>query len=104
MAKKLPWGSFSHEDLRVDREDDIYQNFPFLNFVGMLMVKINELRIGDNAVRIMGSKMGSTDLKRDMPQWIRHYQDGKLKLDELITDRYPLERINEAVEAVRKGM
>ena len=23
--------------------------------------------------------------------------------DELITDRYPLERINEAVEAVRKG-
>ena len=51
MAKKLPWGSFSHEDLRVDREDDIYQNFPFLNFVGMLMVKINELRIGDNAVR-----------------------------------------------------
>ena len=51
MAKKLPWGSFSHEDLRVDREDDIYQNFPFLNFIGMLMVKINELRIGDNAVR-----------------------------------------------------
>ena len=51
MAKKLPWGSFSHEDLRVDSEDDIYQNFPFLNFIGMLMVKINELRIGDNAVR-----------------------------------------------------
>ena len=51
MAKKLPWGSFSHEDLRVDREDDIYQNFPFLNFIGMLMVKINELRIGENAVR-----------------------------------------------------
>ena len=51
MAKKLPWGSFSHEDLRVDSEDDIYQNFPFLNFMGMLMVKINELRIGDNAVR-----------------------------------------------------
>ena len=51
MAKKLPWGSFSHEDLRVDGEDDIYQNFPFLNFIGMLMVKINELRIGDNAVR-----------------------------------------------------
>ena len=51
VAKKLPWGSFSHEDLRVDREDDIFQNFPFLNFIGMLMVKINELRIGDNAVR-----------------------------------------------------
>ena len=27
----------------------------------------------------------------------------RLKLDELITDRYPLERINEAVETVRKG-
>lgn len=51
MAKKLPWGSFSHEDLRVDDEDDIYQNFPFLNLTRRLMVNINEFRIGDNSVR-----------------------------------------------------
>lgn len=51
MAKKLPWGSFSTDDLRVDHEDDIYSSFPFLGLLGLLMVKINELRIGDNAVR-----------------------------------------------------
>jgi Zn-dependent alcohol dehydrogenase len=31
------------------------------------------------------------------------YQQGKLKLDELITMRYPVEQINEAIESVEKG-
>jgi len=51
MAKKLTWGRFSTDDLVVDQQDDIYELFPFLNLVGMLMVKINEFRINDNAVR-----------------------------------------------------
>ena len=51
MAKKLIWGKFSIDDLSLDKEDDIYASFPFLNLVGMVMVKLNELRIGDNAVR-----------------------------------------------------
>ena len=51
MAKKLRWGHFSTDDLVVNEQDDIYESFPFLNLVGMLMVKLNELRVGDNAVR-----------------------------------------------------
>ena len=51
MAKKLPWGKFSTKDLVVNQDDDIYAPFPFLRLVGMLMVKINELRITQNAVR-----------------------------------------------------
>ena len=51
MAKKLPWGSFSHEDLRVDHEDDIYTSFAFLKLKEMTMIKLSELRISDNAVR-----------------------------------------------------
>tara|TARA_A100001391_G_scaffold189998_1_gene161951 strand:- start:63 stop:1232 length:1170 start_codon:yes stop_codon:yes gene_type:complete len=51
MAKKLPWGSFSHEDLRVDHEDDIYSSFAFLKLKVMTMVELSELRISDNAVR-----------------------------------------------------
>ena len=31
------------------------------------------------------------------------YQQGRLKLDELITGRYPLEEINEAIDSVRRG-
>ena len=52
MAKKLPWGTFTHEDLRVDSEDDIYASFPYLTFVGMMMIEIKRLTIPDeNQVR-----------------------------------------------------
>jgi Zn-dependent alcohol dehydrogenase len=47
--------------------------------------------------------MGSTNMKTDISRLIALYQAGRLKLDELITGRYPLERINEAIEAVEKG-
>jgi len=53
--------------------------------------------------RIMGSFMGSTRPSVGVPRLIDLYQHGRLKLDELITGHYPLERINEAIEAVEKG-
>lgn len=51
MAKKLVWGKFSTDHLRVDEEDDIYESFPFLGLEGMSMVKLNQLCIGENSVR-----------------------------------------------------
>jgi S-(hydroxymethyl)glutathione dehydrogenase / alcohol dehydrogenase len=53
--------------------------------------------------RIIGSKMGSGRVRIDIPRLVRHYQQGRLKLDELITQRYPLEEINEAIGAVKRG-
>jgi Zn-dependent alcohol dehydrogenase len=53
---------------------------------------------------LVGSRMGSTVLARDIPRLIEHYRQGRLKLDELISNRYPLERINEAIEDARKGV
>lgn len=52
---------------------------------------------------ITGGYMGSTNLTKDIPQMISFYQQGRLKLDELITKRYTLEQINEAMESVEKG-
>jgi S-(hydroxymethyl)glutathione dehydrogenase / alcohol dehydrogenase len=52
---------------------------------------------------ILGSRMGQTVLARDIPWLIAQYRTGRLKLAELITGRYPLERINEAVAATRTG-
>jgi S-(hydroxymethyl)glutathione dehydrogenase/alcohol dehydrogenase len=52
---------------------------------------------------LTGGFMGSTNLKIDIPNLVTLYQAGKLKLDELITDRYPLEKINEAVQSTEKG-
>lgn len=56
--------------------------------------------IGQN---ILGSKMGSTSLRKDIPWLVSLYQQGRLKLDELITGRYPLNRINEAITSVKSG-
>lgn len=53
--------------------------------------------------RILGSNMGSTRLGVAVPALVELYRRGRLKLDELITARYPLERINEAIAAVGDG-
>ncbi|HEX2500064.1 MAG TPA: Zn-dependent alcohol dehydrogenase [Methylomirabilota bacterium] len=62
--------------------------------------------IGDfagNGLRLLGSNMGSTRLGVDVPRLVARYQEGRLQLDELITARYPLERINEAIVAMEGG-
>ena len=53
--------------------------------------------------RIVGSKMGTSDIKRDIPQLIEWYRDGKLKLDELVSGTYSLDDINSAIEDVAIG-
>ncbi len=53
--------------------------------------------------RIFGSKMGETDVSRDIPMLVDHYRAGRLKLDELVSARYPLAQINEAIAAVNAG-
>lgn len=58
--------------------------------------------VNDNQI-ILGSKMGAAQLDIDVPKLVALYQEGRLKLDELITRRYPLEEINEAVAAVKQG-
>jgi len=53
--------------------------------------------------RILGSKMGSARIGIDIPNLVSLYRQGRLLLDELITARYPLAEINEAMEAVTRG-
>jgi Zn-dependent alcohol dehydrogenase len=52
---------------------------------------------------ILGSRMGQSLPARDIPQLIGHWRAGRLKLAELISGRYPLEAINEAIAATRSG-
>ncbi len=53
--------------------------------------------------RILGSKMGSARIRIDIPRIVDLYRQGRLKLDELITGRYELEHINEAMDSVLRG-
>jgi S-(hydroxymethyl)glutathione dehydrogenase/alcohol dehydrogenase len=52
---------------------------------------------------LTGAGGGSIRSSIDIPFLVSLYQAGKLKLDELISGYYPLERINEAVASLQKG-
>jgi S-(hydroxymethyl)glutathione dehydrogenase/alcohol dehydrogenase len=52
---------------------------------------------------ITGSHGGEAVPHVDIPRYHRLYQAGRLPLRELITDRFPLDRINEAIAAMRRG-
>jgi S-(hydroxymethyl)glutathione dehydrogenase/alcohol dehydrogenase len=52
---------------------------------------------------LTGSFYGSCVMSRDFPKMARLYEDGKIKLDEMITHRFPIEEINEAFEVLESG-
>jgi Zn-dependent alcohol dehydrogenase len=52
---------------------------------------------------VTGGFMGSGQLHLEVPKMIALYKAGKLKLDELITGRFPLKDINKAIDQVVKG-
>lgn len=52
---------------------------------------------------LTGSFGGGCRPDMDIPRYLRLHGAGKLNLDALITDRFPLERINEAIAGMRSG-
>jgi S-(hydroxymethyl)glutathione dehydrogenase/alcohol dehydrogenase len=52
---------------------------------------------------LTGSYMGTTQYQTDIPKLIALYKAGILKLDELITARFPIDDINHAIELVEQG-
>lgn len=61
------------------------------------------LNLANDAIQLVGSKMGQTHLDTDIPPLVEHYLKGSLKLDELVSECYPLEGINDAITAVKGG-
>ena len=51
--------------------------------------------------RIQGSSMGSNRFRIDMPRYIEWYRQGRLKLDELVTQRLQLKQINQAFDDMK---
>jgi len=52
---------------------------------------------------VMGVGMGSTNLMVDVPRLVHLYEQGRLKLDELVTRTYRLEDINEGIASALAG-
>jgi S-(hydroxymethyl)glutathione dehydrogenase/alcohol dehydrogenase len=53
--------------------------------------------------RIQGSMMGSNRFRVDMPRYIDFYEQGRLKLDEMISKKGRLEDVNDAFRAMKAG-
>ena len=52
---------------------------------------------------MVGSKMGDVVIQRDIPWMVDLYAQGRLKLDELISGRWSLDQINEAIADTKTG-
>ena len=52
---------------------------------------------------LVGSKMGDTVIRRDIPWLADLYSQGRLKLDELVSGRWRLDQINEAIADTKTG-
>ncbi len=53
--------------------------------------------------RILGSKMGTSVIARDIPELVAKYHRGALELDGLVSRTFALDQINEAMDEVRSG-
>ena len=65
--------------------------------------RMDSAQFAHDGQRILGSKMGSSRPQADIPRLVRLYRDGRLKLDELVSGRYPLGQINDAIARARTG-
>jgi len=66
-------------------------------------VALDPVTIADSSLRVLGSKMGSTQPAVAIPALVELYRQGRLELDELVSARFSLGEVNDAVRALEKG-
>jgi S-(hydroxymethyl)glutathione dehydrogenase/alcohol dehydrogenase len=52
---------------------------------------------------LSGSHGGEAAPAEDIPRYLALYRSGNIRLKELVTQRFPLEQINEAIARMRDG-
>jgi len=67
------------------------------------MAQYEPVMIAATGQGLVGSKMGDAVIARDIPWMVDLYAQGRLKLDELISRRWRLEEINEAIADTKRG-
>ena len=76
------------------------------NIIGMIPVGQTISLMGAaflSEKKIQGSMMGSNRFPVDMPRFVDFYMSGKLKLDEMVSQRIKLEQVNEGFAEMKKG-
>jgi S-(hydroxymethyl)glutathione dehydrogenase/alcohol dehydrogenase len=85
---------------------EMLRNGGTANVVGMIapgkMVSImGSALLGEK--KLQGSRMGSNRFPVDMPRFVDFYMSGKLKLDQMVSQRIKLEQVNEGFEEMKRG-
>jgi S-(hydroxymethyl)glutathione dehydrogenase/alcohol dehydrogenase len=66
-------------------------------------VKLSLFDLAMSRKELVGCIFGNANPRRDIPRLLRLYGEGKLKLDELVTNTYPLDGINQGYQDMRDG-
>jgi S-(hydroxymethyl)glutathione dehydrogenase / alcohol dehydrogenase len=66
-------------------------------------IRLNALSLPRSEKVLMGSWYGSAQPWNDLPKMVELYMNGRIKIDEMITRTYPLDRVNEAYQALADG-
>ena len=66
-------------------------------------ISIDPFVMSDQEKRLIGSNYGSSRQSIDFPKIIDLYMEGKVDLDSMVTDRIPLDGVNEAFARMRAG-
>jgi Zn-dependent alcohol dehydrogenase len=69
-----------------------------VNMVPLLLVDMLQ-----GCKQLKGLLYGGMNPRTSMPMLLSMYRNGNLKLDELVTRRYRLDQINEAITDMREG-
>jgi S-(hydroxymethyl)glutathione dehydrogenase/alcohol dehydrogenase len=66
-------------------------------------VKLNLFDLAMQRKQLVGCIFGNANPRRDIPRLLRLYDEGKLKLDELVTTEYDLDGVNQGYQDMRDG-
>ena len=66
-------------------------------------VQVEPVVLAATSQRFIGSNLGNAVIARDIPALAAEYRAGRLKLDELVSGRYRLDQINEAIADAKAG-
>lgn len=68
-----------------------------------VMIEFEAVEFSDASQRVIGSKMGSGRMAEDVPMLLELYRGGSLDLDAMVSNTYPLDEINQAIDEVNSG-
>ena len=66
-------------------------------------IELNMVDLAMQRKELVGCIFGNANPRRDIPRLLRLYDEGKLKLDELVTNTYALDGVNQGYQDMRDG-